>query len=69
VKNHPLEKIYNVNTNVYALVSDGQVIGGTSFPDGDFVGGCYSLDGKTLEEVTGLSYQEWCSEWAKKYAD
>ncbi|EHI99512.1 cell wall binding repeat-containing protein [Clostridium sp. DL-VIII] len=68
VKNHPLEKIYNVNTNVYVLISDGQIIGGTSFPDGDFVGGCYSLDGKTLEEITGLSYEQWCDNWKKKYA-
>jgi len=67
VKNHPLEKIYNVKTNVYVLISDGQVIGGTSFPDGDFVGGCYTLDGKTLEEVTGLSCTQWAEEWEKKY--
>lgn len=68
VKNNPLEKIYNVNTNVYVMVSGGQVIGGTSFPDGNFVGGCYSLDGKTLEEVTGLSFQQWCDNWKKRYS-
>lgn len=68
VKNHPLEKEYKANTNIYIMISDGQVIGGYSFPDlSDLDGGCSSLDGKTLEEVTGLSYTKWLEEWEKKY--
>ncbi|BBK76725.1 DUF4362 domain-containing protein [Clostridium butyricum] len=68
VKNHPLEKIYNVDTtNIFIMICDGKVIGGYSVPNGDFVGGVYSLDGKTLEEVTGLTYLKWCDIWKEKY--
>ena len=73
VKNHPLEKTYKVKTNVYIMISDGKVIGGYSFPvaDSDVAmnGSLYSLDGKTLEEVTGLSYQNWRENWKKKYGN
>ena len=69
VKNHPLEKIYKVKTNIYIMLSDGKVIGGYSFPDAMIVGSLYSLDGKTLEEVTGLSFQEWGEKWKKKYGN
>ncbi|KRE40932.1 hypothetical protein [Paenibacillus sp. Soil522] len=70
VSNHPLEKIYKAKSNVYIMLSEGKVIGGYSFPDVDgMVGGYYSLDGKTLEEVTGLSYIEWSDNWKKKYGD
>ena len=34
-------------------------LGGYSYPNADVVGAYSSLDGKTLEEVTGLSYQQW----------
>ena len=67
VENHPLEKIYNVNTNVYIMICDGQVIGGYSDPDNDSVGGVYSLDGKTPEEITGLNYSQLCEKWKEKY--
>lgn len=67
VQNHPLEKIYKSKINVYIMLSKSEVIGGYSFPDNDSDGGCYSLDGKTLEEVTGLSYKEWSDNWKKKY--
>lgn len=68
VTNHPLEKIYKAKSNVYIMLSEGKVIGGYSFPDVDgMVGGYYSLDGKTLEEVTGLNYKEWSDNWKKKY--
>ena len=59
VEKHPLEKIYTVKTNVYIMLSDGKVVGGYSFPNEKLVCSVYSLDGKTLEEVTGLSYQQW----------
>ncbi|NIK70492.1 MULTISPECIES: DUF4830 domain-containing protein [unclassified Paenibacillus] len=70
VKNHPLEKKYNTETNVSVMVCDGKVIGGTSFPVQGKVllmGAPFSLDGKTLEEVTGLTYKEWSEKWGKKY--
>jgi hypothetical protein len=67
VENHPLEKIYKVKTNVFIMFSESKVIGGYSFPDGQFYGSVYSLDGKTLEEITGLSYKQWIDNWGKKY--
>ncbi|WP_259618735.1 hypothetical protein [Paenibacillus doosanensis] len=70
VKGHPLENIYRVNTNVYIMLSGGKVIGGYSFPDATgLAGAVYSLDGKTLEEVTGLSFREWQDQWKRKYGD
>lgn len=67
VKNHPLEKIYKVNTNIYIMICDGKVIGGASFPNERLSGSLYSLEGKTLEEVTGLSYGQWSEKWNEKY--
>lgn len=52
------------------MLSEGKVIGGNSIPNTYEVLlglACYSLDGKTLEEVTGLSYQQWDENWKKKY--
>ena len=74
VENHPLQQKYNNGkngVNVYIMMIDGKVIGGYSFPNADVAGaGAYSsLDGKTLEEVTGLSFQKWSEEWKKKYGD
>jgi hypothetical protein len=70
VKSHPLEAMYNRETNISVMMCEGKVIGGTSFPvQGEelLMGWPYSLDGQTLEEVTGMSYQEWSEEWEKKY--
>ncbi|MCB2290490.1 hypothetical protein LGK97_11995 [Clostridium sp. CS001] len=55
VKNHTLQKRDN-NTkngvNVFVMLSEGEIIGGYSYPN-DIVYGSYSsIDGKTLEEVT-----------------
>ena len=70
VSNHPLEKIYHAKSNVYVMLSESKVIGGYSFPDVEgMVGSYYSVDGKTLEEVTGLSYSEWSKKWKKKYGE
>ncbi|MGM1049923.1 MAG: DUF4830 domain-containing protein [Bacillota bacterium] len=70
VSGHPLDKKYNTNTIVNIMMSDGEVIGGTSTPDvGGLDGSLYSLDGRTLEEVTGISYGEWRTQWAQKYTD
>lgn len=67
VKNHPLEKIYGVKSSVYIMICEGKVIGGFSCPSDDIVASNYSLDGKTLEEVSGISYEQWSSEWEAKY--
>lgn len=72
VKKHPLEKIYNTETNLSVMVCEGKVVGGTSFPvQGEEIlyGAPYSLDGKTLEEVTGLSFQAWSESWERKYSN
>ncbi|SEP12311.1 hypothetical protein SAMN04487895_12247 [Paenibacillus sophorae] len=70
VSNHPLEKIYQAKSNLYIMLCEGKVVGGYSFPDVDgLAGAVYSLNGKTLEEVTGLSYQEWRDKWKKKYGN
>ncbi|MFC4778950.1 hypothetical protein ACFO9Q_19320 [Paenibacillus sp. GCM10023252] len=68
VSGHPLEKPYKARTKVYIMISQGQVIGGYSFPDIERLNGAvYSLNGKTQEEVTGLSYEEWTDHWKEKY--
>jgi hypothetical protein len=75
IKNHPLqEKDKNAKNGVklYLMLSEGKVIGGNSIPNTDEVllgSTCYSLDGKTLEEVTGLSYQLWDENWKKKHGN
>ncbi|WP_028553036.1 hypothetical protein [Paenibacillus sp. UNC451MF] len=69
VKNHPLEPIYKKRTHVYIMMSEGKVIGGYSFPDADLAGAVYSLDGRTLEEVTGMSYADWLEKWKRKYSE
>ncbi|SFL10367.1 hypothetical protein SAMN03159341_103220 [Paenibacillus sp. 1_12] len=71
VANHPLEQIYPSKTNVSIMLCEGKVIGGNSFPENNGkmirVGAPYSLDGKTLEEVTGMTYIEWTAYWKQKY--
>lgn len=71
VKNHPLEKIpkQSKDTRLYIMLSEGEVIGGYSYPNADVSGSFYSLDGKTLEEVTGLTFKEWQESWKKKYGN
>lgn len=71
VKNHPLETIYEESkgTNIYIMLSEGKVIGGYSYPNADIDGAYYSMDGKTLEEVTGLNFQQWSKAWKMKYGN
>lgn len=80
VSDHPLEQTYaslfasrNYETVVTVLSVDGLAIGGVSSPvdkDGALMlGGTYSLDGRTLEEMTGGSYEEWLAEWQAVYGD
>lgn len=73
VKNHPMQKRDKINTkngvNVYIMLSEGKVIGGYSYPNANVSGAVSSLDGKTVEEVTGLGFQEWKDNWEKKYGN
>jgi hypothetical protein len=69
VEKHPLEKIYKVKTNIFIMFSNGKLVGGYSFPNEKLFGVVYSLDGKTVEEVTGLSYEQWRDNWEKKYSN
>jgi len=66
VSNHPLEKSNKAKTNVYIMLAEGEVIGGYSFPNIEGLNGSvYSLDGKTLEEVTGRTFKDWSDGWEK----
>lgn len=70
VKNHPLDNYKgneNKQTRILVMVCENKVIGGYSLPDVDLVGGVYSIEGKTAEEVTGLNYQDWLKQWTEKY--
>jgi hypothetical protein len=72
VKNHPLDKARNNNkgqTVVWVMVCEDRVVGGYALPDYDEMvsGGVYSLEGKTLEEVTGMTLHDWVEMWNKKY--
>ncbi|WP_054955432.1 hypothetical protein [Paenibacillus dakarensis] len=67
VSGHPLSEHYNTDTRVAIMMADGEVIGGTSIPKPGLVGSPYSLDGRTLEEITGISFAEWKEQWAQKY--
>jgi len=72
VKDHPLQKrdsTAKFGVNLYIMMADGKVIGGYSYPNAEVVGAYSSLEGKTLEEVTGLSFQQWQENWKKKYGN
>ncbi|MDV4150745.1 hypothetical protein R0131_07830 [Clostridium sp. AL.422] len=71
VNNHPLQEQDNNAKNgvqLYYMFADGKIIGGYSYPNKDVVGAISSLDGKTLEEVTGLDFSEWTEEWNDRYS-
>lgn len=72
VKDHPLQdRDSNAKNgvNLYIMLADSKVIGGFSYPNADVCGAYTSLDGKTLEEVTGLTYEQWGENWKKKYGN
>jgi hypothetical protein len=81
VSGHPLEQMYTASADhsseyeihINVLLSDGEVIGGYSYPikkdNVALMGGVYSLDGKTQEELTGLTYSEWFAQWKNKYSE
>lgn len=68
VKNHPLEQIYKGTTIVSVMLTDGKVIGGTSYPNDEISGGwAHTIDGKTLEDTTNMSYNEWTAHWVDQW--
>ncbi|MCI3926874.1 hypothetical protein MO973_42555 [Paenibacillus sp. TRM 82003] len=71
VGGHPLATRYDdADTVVNVIVCEGDIIGGTSFPDIEgLMGAAYSIDGKTLEEMTGLSYEEFRNQWVETYGE
>lgn len=67
VKNHPLSQ---GEVDVYVYEVNGKPIGGTSYPHGDTsVGGYWSIEGKTLEELQPKSFQDWQKDWINKYSN
>jgi hypothetical protein len=70
VNDHPLIEIYepqkgfSEKVEVRVLMYNREVIGGTSFPVGEDLGGWgYSLDGKTAEEIHGNGLNELLKKW------
>lgn len=71
VNNHPLQKVDSSAKNgvkVYYMFVDGEIIGGYSYPNADVYGAFSSLEGESLEEVTGLTFSKWSEEWINKYS-
>ncbi|MGZ4033020.1 MAG: hypothetical protein ACXVP2_12755 [Tumebacillaceae bacterium] len=74
VTHHPLDNWSSGDvkskgqTEVYVFYINNKIVGGTSYPvvDEQLLGGYWSLDGKTLEQVQGKSYQTWRKEWMQK---
>nr|WP_146139669.1 hypothetical protein [Lysinibacillus timonensis] len=70
VKNHPLDVISNENQTILTVwLIEKNIVGGTSMPyssKNDLVGGPYSLDGKTVEEMVG-EYNQWYEEIQSKF--
>lgn len=79
VKNHPLQKVNKLAKNsvcIGVMLSEEKVIGGFSYFNADDNGGklpsgtgVMAIDGRSLEEVTGLSYEKWQDNWEKKYGN
>ena len=72
VNHHPLDELSDQakkQTVIYVMESGDDVIGGYSIPDYKelHMGWVYSVDGETLEEMTGMSYPGWQEEWNKAY--
>ncbi|NLL05731.1 MAG: hypothetical protein GX270_08090 [Clostridiaceae bacterium] len=52
------------------MKTDDKIIGGYSrinFKEVKAGANIYSIDGRTLEEFTGLDFQTWRESWDKKY--
>ena len=67
VTDHPLmEKIKNYkykSIRLYLLLVDDNIVGGYSTTLNSTDGGLYSINGNTLEEKTGMSFQKWRAWW------
>ena len=67
VKNHPLEQLYSpddCDISVTVMLVDSKVIGGASGPKSKIknlvmVGGEYSIEGKTPNDIKGMDYSQW----------
>lgn len=78
IQNHPLDNWESGTikalgkTQVYIMIVDGIVIGGTSYPltEEQLFGASYSLDGKTFEELfPNINWREWADRWIEKYSN
>ncbi|MBU9711717.1 DUF4830 domain-containing protein [Evansella tamaricis] len=81
IENHPLDNwkseggSYESTGKTYAnvLISDGEVIGGTSSPalkETPAGNAQFSLDGKTFEDIhPNVEWREWADYWTEKYYD
>lgn len=70
IKNHPADEMSDKRqTKLWLITCDNIIIGGYSIPNctAEVMGSGYSLEGHCLEEITGLSYQEWHKMWIRKY--
>lgn len=70
VSNHKLDSYGDKEeTQLWLLICEKEIIGGYSFPNNTekLYGGVYSLEGLTLEEVTGMNFQTWSEKWMGKY--
>jgi hypothetical protein len=60
-------------TQVFVYVIDSKAVGGTSFPSisEHLLGGYWSLDGKTLDEIdpTSTDYITWSKKWKESMSD
>jgi hypothetical protein len=65
-----LEEKNKAKTNVYVMTAEVKVIGGYCFPNIEgLMGSVYSLEGKTMEEVTGLTLNEFSESWKRKHVN
>ena len=78
VKNHPLDKHLEEGESITVtiMITDDKIIGGysginfkeiQSLVEVKAGSNIYSIDGRTLEEFTGLDFQTWRKSWDKKY--
>ncbi len=68
VRNHPLQEIYDSTAMIFVMLAEGKAIGGYSWPKKEGLAGwVYTVDGKTLEEKTGLTYGQWLDDWQSKW--
>ena len=72
VSGHPVEKSVNnaESTEIRLGVIDDVIVGGFSSPykKGEtYLGGPATIDGRCLEQLTDMTYEEWFNSWSKKH--